>query len=314
MLGALAVTAAGFLFAAPAAQAHSVVMPNPDSSSCTRVTTSSKWPGNGYYYDCGDQAALDTKSYTLPSHLKTKFQNENVWVILWKSAIEMDAAMGTSHQGDYRLYGTTFEAFPGGNKYIIINLFERVRGHDTCTASQFCVVTSSELQNAWHHEVGHGLDEAYGNPSHNSNFQNYVDDAWDTVNGYAESNVFPNGVPPKKNTPGTTTWSTYTIPPTSDSERNEKILKELYPNYLASNNTAKEELFAFAYQQYKGGLAGFDWVNPYGPEYNQVNPHPNTTKLLDMEDWLKRMQDLTKIGGTPKSYFHEIWTNSSFTP
>ena len=317
MLGALAVAAAGFLFAAPAAHAtHDGTPTNP--GGCTLVTTSSNWPGNGHYYDCGDQSALDAKSYSLPPHLKTKMADENVWVILWKRPHDADTYYGWTGnnrwQVPYRNYGATIEASQGGNDFIIVNLFERVRGHDTCSDTQFCVMTSSQLGDAYDHEVGHALDLAYGEPSKNSStFSTARTDSFDTLNDFAESNVFPNGVPTKKNTGGST-WVTYTIPPTSDPDRNEKIVKELWPEQFDNTDEAKAELFAYAYQDYRGGLAPFDWTNPYGDDYTLTSPHPNGTKLVDLEDVYKRLEDLTKFGGSPKKYFHKLWTDDTFTP
>ena len=315
MLGALALMAAGFLFAAPAAQAtHSTIPTNP--GSCTLVTTSFNWPGNGHYYNCGDLSTLDAKSYSLPPHLKTKFANSNVSVIKWKSAIDADAYFGNTApnrwQDQYRSYGATVDAPQG----IIVNLFERVRGHGGCNPTQFCAVSSSEFGDAYDHEVGHALDFAFGEPSQTSStFSTAVSSSWTRVNGLPATTVFPNGIPTKKST-DLTTWVTYTIPPTTDPKRNEKILKELLPDHFSGTAKAKAEMFAYAYQQYKGALAPFDWTNPYGTKYTALPPpHPNGTKLFDLEDIYKRMFELDKVGGSaPVSYMHKIWTDSTFIP
>lgn len=312
MLGALTIAAGFFLFAAPAAYATHNGTPTAPAPSlgCTLINDLGVFPRNGHYYYCGLNSAVyknpaASTFTTLPTHLRTLLHNANTYLFVWDGVApvtpvgEMNSYFGISEPVvDTGGFSLAFPLFPS-SPYFGVNVFERVQP----LFKPLQQIPSATMNLILVHEQGHALDNAYGKPSENpsSVFRTTLVSDWAAVNALPESTVFPHGIPPKRATPTNGgTWLTYTPPPVGTPNRNEIIIKDLFPA-LADEG----EMFASLYAQFRSKVT--DVMNPYT---DSVALNGHTLSLIEV----LRNFPMTKQAQNPKRYFDKMWSNQGFVP
>lgn len=315
-LGALAVLA-GFFLAAPAAYAQ--VPPTPPG--CTRITSDATYPGNGFYFYCGTNApvyrdAVKNTFGNLPTHLRNRLQTNQVYLYTFETAAQYDTVFNQGLAAENRVYGFTGAATYQGVLVKHAAVFEKVVGHPPAVPPATSAVTQVQITLAVVHEQGHALDQVHGLPSINSaTFSNTLATDWTAINALTQAQAFPHGIPPNRWDFNSASWVAYTPPPVSDPQRNEKILKALYPWFFQSTPSfaaARGELWASLYQQFRAKHAGFDFTNPYGGTTSWPG-FPNGTKRLTHVEVFK-LFNMTKNGQNPPTYFQKLWTDPTFVP
>ena len=160
MLGALAVAAAGFLFAAPAAHAlpgagtYGVV-------TCTAFNANTKYPKD-YFYDCTGFsteriAVFSTVSDDSETYITDYLKDEGVVYYFFDNEEDYAAYFVGASEPAYDAPGGAhgFSAFEVAEPYTVI-----FRGQGTGGA--FIAYSVNELENTTAHETGHQMDSLWG--------------------------------------------------------------------------------------------------------------------------------------------------------
>jgi len=305
-LGALAI-AAGFFLTAPATQASHPNTPGipPVSIGCSLVNDQTLWPRNGHYYYCGTNTALyrnpSASTVTnLPPLVRQKLIDNKTWLLITDTPAEANSYLGTSVPAS-GILGNTVRVNFFGTTYVFISSWE--------------TVPSADMEEVLIHEQGHALDYAWGttigSPSGVSQgvgvFWTKVGQDWTDINALSEAVVFPRGIPNKKiNMPGGT-WTSYTPPAVGTPNRNEIILKDLFPWIFGNTSAAKAELWAHLYVKFRNKFLN---DNPYAAVPQAGG---STTNYLTWPETFTHFKKTAQTNST--SYFGVMWYNTaSFIP
>lgn len=309
MLGALTV-AAGLFLAAPAVNANHLGAPQapPPAAGCTLVNDLAPpngWPRDGHYYYCGTNVALykiPTASAfgTMNSTLKGVLRNNNTWLAIFDTKAEAATYLGALPAN---IDGITRRlSWAGGPIFVFSASWE--------------TIPSSDMEEVIIHEQGHAFDYGWGTTigtptgvSQNAGavFWTKVNADWTAINALSQAVVFPRGIPNKKiDMPGGT-WTAYVPPPVGTPNRNEIILKDLYPWLFGTSVEAKAELYTHLYVKFRN-----KFLNdcPYAAVPQTGG---GTTNYLTWPETFTHFKNTSQTNST--SYFGKMWNNTAaFVP